>query len=985
MAAEEQFPAWASTADDTIGFYKSNKEVGLTAAQVEENKKFGENVLKTPEGKTILQMFLGQFGDRMVQVLLFAVVLGFVFAFFEEDPEERTNAFIEPFVIVLILVLNAVISVVQEIKAQASVESLKSFQPNIAHVVRDGAVQEIEAAKLVCGDIIEVGEGQQVPADCRIVKIKSSTLSADQSALTGESVPAGKQEEPVAPQGLLQDKTCICFSGCPLTRGRFLGVVIAVGVQSEIGKIHTAVTETKEQKTPLQTSLERFGDVISKGILVICIVTWLANITKFKQVGKGNPYLGAISFFKIAVSLAVAAIPEGLPAVVTTTLSLGVSRMADQNAIVTKLPAVETLGCTSVICSDKTGTLTTNEMTVKVFSVVSNREVAVFDVEGINYKPDGHLKSGKERVQNREARYAFQASAKVATLCNDAGLIWDDEAKNVKRNGEPTEAAFKVLAEKIGLPDAAGNAENAKKPLHQRLTTVSDYYLEKYPKVQTHEFTRDRKVMSVIVGADTLVVKGAYEVVLGQCNRYLDDATGDILELDQEVLGRLDTVRGNWAGGKNCYRCLGLAYKDAPDYRSWDIRNPAELKQHEQGLIWVGAVGIVDPPRDTVPPAVRKCQGAGIRVIMCTGDNPDTATAIARKIGLLGEDEDADERVCTGLKWAGMAQGDREALAKRAAILARVEPLHKQQLVKILQDQGNVVAMTGDGVNDAPALKAADIGIAMGSGTKVAQDAAKMILADDSFATIVEAVGEGRAIYNNTTAFIRYLLTCNIGEVVSCFVSSLIVGPTLLKSTQLLFVNLVTDGLPALALGVNPAEPGVMELPPRSKAEGIVNGLTLTRYLIGGVYLGFATIAAAYWWYILDDEGPRLSLHTVTHWMEQEGQTRELFEDDTPSTLAMSVLVVVEMFSALTALSERQSITVMPPWRNLYLCAAVLGSLIVHVIVIEVSFLQKIFQVVHLSREHWLVVFGLGLPILAIEEIFKFFIRKHTKKATVTQ
>jgi Ca2+ transporting ATPase len=327
-----------------------------------------------------------------------------------------------------------------------------------------------------------------------------------------------------------------------------------------------------------------------------------------------------------------------------------------------------------------------------------------------------------------------------------------------------------------------------------------------------------------------------------------------------------------------------------------------------------------------------------------------------------------------------MTQAEREAAARRAVVLARVEPLHKQQLVKILQDQGHVVAMTGDGVNDAPALKAADIGLAMGSGTKVAQDAAKMILADDSFSTIVKAVAEGRAIYNNTTAFIRYLITCNIGEVVSCFVSSIIGGPNLLRSTQLLFVNLVTDGLPATALGVNPAEPGVMELPPRSKNEGIVTPLTLARYLVGGAYLGFATIAAAYWWYILDESGPKLTYRQVTTWIRQPPEVKAIFDNNLPSTLAMSVLVVVEMFSAFTALSERQSIVVMPPWKNMYLLVAVAGSILVHILALEIPIFQRIFSVVHLDRRHWTVVIALGVPTLIIEELFKAYLRATTKK-----
>jgi len=961
---------------DAADFFGSDLQKGLTKEKIKENgEKYGKNSFPPPEKKSVFKMILEQFEDKMVIVLLFAVILGFIFAFLEDDPEERTTAFIEPWVIIIILALNAVISVVQEINAQSSVDSLKSFQPNIAHAIRDGEIVEIAAEDLVCGDIIEVGEGQQVPADCRIIKIKSTMLKADEAALTGEP-PVDKEESVLTfDEGyhvVNQDKHNCCFGGTPITRGRFQGIVFAVGVQSEIGKIKKSVDDAEDMETPLQVKLDKFGDVIAKAILVICIITWFANISKFKEAGHGSWIKGALSFFKIAISLAVAAIPEGLPAVVTTTLSLGVNRMAKEKAIVTKLPAVETLGCTSVICSDKTGTLTTNMMTVKKFSTIKDGEVTIFDVEGNNYSPEGSLQAGGIKVTNLPEHKAAQQSALIATTCNDATIILDEG--KYKRNGEPTEAAFKVLAEKIGLPTKEENDELLKKKPEERFTAVSDYYLSKYPKIRTHEFTRDRKSMSVVINPHTLVVKGAYEVVLSHCDRYMEDMTGEIKEITPEIRERIDSVRHEWAGGKNCFRCLGLAYKDAPDYESWDP-DTSKVAVHETGLIWCGAVGIIDPHRDTVPPAIKECHSAGIRVIMCTGDNIDTATAIARNIGMLKDDADVKKCTYTGAQWSTMSQEEREEAAKYAVVMARVEPQHKQDLVTILQNQGHVVAMTGDGVNDAPALKKADIGIAMGTGTKVAQDAAKMILSDDSFATIVKAVSEGRAIYNNTTAFIRYLITCNIGEVVSCFVSSIIGGPNLLRSTQLLFVNLVTDGLPAMALGVNPAEPGVMDLPPRSKNEEIVTPFTLLRYLVGGAYLGFATIAVAYYWYMFDSEGPRISFKTVTSWMTAPKELHHIFEDDTPSTLAMSILVVVEMFSAFTAISERQSIFKFPPWKNLYLVAAVIGSFAIHILTLEIPFMQRIFSVVHLDLHHWLVIFVLALPTILIEEIFKFILR----------
>ncbi|KAH0794254.1 SERCA-type calcium-translocating P-type ATPase [Histomonas meleagridis] len=977
---ESTYEAYDKDPEEIFKHFGTDPVKGLTNEKAQANiEKFGRNAFPPPSKKSILSMIIEQFQDKMVLVLLFAVVLGFIFAFIEEDPEERVTAFIEPWVIIVILALNAFISVMQEINADKSVESLKSFQPNKAHVIRDGEIVEIDAEDIACGDLVEVGEGHQVPADARVIKIKSTVLTADQSALTGESVGANKTVETIHDKELvLSQKTNCCFGGTPLTRGRFQGVVYAVGPKSEIGKIQDAVHKAGETETPLQIKLDKFGAVIAKSILVICIITWLANIPKFKEAGHGNVIKGALSFFKIAVSLAVAAIPEGLPAVVTTTLSLGVNRMAKEKAIVTALPAVETLGCTSVICSDKTGTLTTNQMTVKAFLTVENKDVNVFEVEGDSYAPKGEIKANGATVKNFPQHKAAQMAALIATTCNDATIICEekDGVEEFKRNGEPTEAAFKILAEKIGLPDDEENSKLMKMSPKERNNKVSDYYLNKYPKVRTHEFTRDRKSMSVIVGKDTLVAKGAFEVILGNCDRYMDDATGEILPLTKDVFEKIDNVRKHWAGGSNCYRCLGLAYKDAPDYKSWDVSN---IAQYEKGLIWCGAAGIIDPPRQTVIAAIKECHTAGIRVIMCTGDNPDTAAAIAKKIGMIHENDDITGKVYTGNQWAKMTDDERLEASKHVAVMARVEPIHKQQLVDCLQKQNHIVAMTGDGVNDAPALKKADIGIAMGSGTKVAQDAAKMILSDDSFATIVKAVSEGRAIYNNTTAFIRYLITCNIGEVVSCFVSSIIGGPNLLRSTQLLFVNLVTDGLPATALGVNPAEPGVMDMPPRPKNEEIVTPLTLCRYIVGGIYLGFATIAAAYWWYLYDPTGPHITFKQVLSWSTAPPEMKHIFDDNTPSTMAMSVLVVVEMFSAMTAISERQSIFTFPPTKNKMLVLAIVGSLLVHFLTLELPIARRIFSVVKLDLGHWIVILILGIPTIIIEEIFKFYIRSHTK------
>lgn len=974
----EEFHAYAHTPEEVAKYYNSDLEKGLTDDQVLINRqKYGENTVPPPKMKSIFTMILEQFQDPMVIILLISVVLGFVFAYFEEDPEERTTAFIEPWVIIFILVVNAAIAVYQDINAQKSVEALKEFTPSVANVIRNGEMREIPAKEVVVGDLIDVSEGRAISADIRLTKFRSSQVAINESNLTGEPVPVQKDIAKLPEDTPLAQRVNLAFKGTPLEKGSFTGIAYAVGTSTQMGYIEQTTQQEEEVETPLQRNLDNFSKYISVGILGICVITWVANISKFDEVGHGSKIKGGLMFFKIAISLAVAAIPEGLPAVVTMTLSLGVNRMAKSNAIVTKLPAVETLGCTSVICSDKTGTLTTNKMVVQVFATVQDGKSCVFQVNGKDYDPDGHLTAAGSKVTDMYKHKGAMMSAMVGTLANDGAIIWSEE-KGFGRKGEPTDAAIKVFAEKLGLEDQAAEEKRIKKSPKERMEDVSNYWYGKLPKVRTHEFTRARKSMSCIVGQKTLVMKGAFEVILAKCDRYIEDLTGEVKPLNDKVRAEIDACREEWAG-KKAYRCIGLAYKECTDdYKSWDITDQEKLKKYESGCIWAGSVGILDPERPDVAQSIKDCYNANIRVIMCTGDNPETATAIARNIHMLGEHEDPKGKVFTGLQWEKMNQEERQVAARNAVVLARVEPKHKRELVTILQEQKNVVAMTGDGVNDAPALSKADIGVAMGTGTTVAQGAAQMILSDDSFSTIVKAVREGRAIYNNTTSFIRYLLTCNIGEVVCCFISSLIGGPNLLRSTQLLFVNLVTDGLPATALGVNPAEPNVMDLPPRPKDENIITPTNLVRYLVGGVYLGLATIAAAYYHYIFDPLGPKLSYYEITHYHGNPHIT-EILEDETAGTMAMTVLVVIEMFSAMTAVSEHLSLFQMPPTKNPKLVLSICASLLVHIAVIEFPITQKIFSVCHLNLNQWTIIVILAFPVLIIEEIFKFFIRSTQK------
>ncbi|KAI4881228.1 hypothetical protein NFI96_033468 [Prochilodus magdalenae] len=850
------------------------------------------------------------------------------------------------------------------------------------------SVQRVRARDIVPGDIVEVAVGDKVPADIRLTSIRSTTLRVDQSILTGESVSVLKHTDPVPdPRAVNQDKKNMLFSGTNIAAGRAIGVVVATGVQTEIGKIRDEMAATDPERTPLQQKLDQFGEQLSKVITVICVAVWGINIGHFSDPVHGGSWLrGAVYYFKIAVALAVAAIPEGLPAVITTCLALGTRRMARKNAIVRSLPSVETLGCTSVICSDKTGTLTTNQMSVcRMFIVdaVAGARCVLneFTVTGSTYAPEGEVY--KDGAVVRCSQYdALVEVATICALCNDSSLDYNESKGVYEKVGEATETALCCLVEKMNVFDTDLRSLT---PV-ERATACCSVIKQLMRKELTLEFSRDRKSMSVFCSPNKLTrsATGAkmfvkvctlslcmsfyviYVVLLADFSvRIKDGAPESVLErccwirvgggarvpLTPDLREQLLSTVREWGSGRDTLRCLAMATRDSPpDPRMLNLENSTAFTEYESDLTFVGCVGMLDPPRKEVLNAVRMCRQAGIRVIMITGDNKGTALSICRRVGIITEQEEEEAEGApfggglTGREFDELPPHLQRQACRTARCFARVEPTHKSRIVEYLQSLSDITAMTGDGVNDAPALKKAEIGIAMGSGTAVAKSASEMILADDNFSTIVAAVEEGRAIYNNMKQFIRYLISSNIGEVVCIFLTAALGMPEALIPVQLLWVNLVTDGFPATALGFNPPDLDIMSRPPRSPKEPLISGWLFCRYLIIGCYVGVATVGAAAWWFMAAHDGPKLSFYQLSHYLQcSEGHADfagvqcSVFESPYPMTMALSVLVTIEMCNALNSLSENQSLLKMPPWSNPWLVGAICLSMALHFLILYVD------------------------------------------------
>lgn len=756
---------FANTAEQVLSALHADREHGLTAAEAEKRlQEYGANVLKEKKKKTNFQRFLDQFKDVMILILIAAAIVSFVIAWIEGD----AKAFFEPCLILLIVILNAIMGVLQESKAERALDALKGLSAPHARVLRDGQEQIVDAASLVPGDIIRLEAGDFVPADARL--LQSAGLKSEESALTGESVPAEKDALQAVPaDAALGDRANMVFSGCSITYGTAAAVVTATGMQTEMGKIAGLLSGEADTQTPLQKKLAALGKNLGFLALAACAIIFVVGLLN------GIPVM---EIFMTSVSLAVSAIPEGLPAIVTIVLSIGVQRMVKKNAIIRRLPAVETLGSASVICSDKTGTLTQNRMTLQKAY--------------LNGAADA-IESGSE-----DAR----ALIRMASLCCDGTVTFNADG-TATHIGDPTETAIVYAAHQFG--DTKENLNAA------------------FPRIAELPFDSDRKRMSVVVeteGRRIVITKGAFDGIAPLCSAG-------------------DTERGrviNDAMSREALRVLAIGVREIDA-----LPQPLTPETLETDLTFLGLLGMIDPPRDEARDAVAVCREAGIRPVMITGDHVVTASAIAKSLGILQEGDLA----ITGAQLDAMSDAELDDTVEKVSVYARVSPENKIRIVKAWQKKDQVVAMTGDGVNDAPALKAADIGCAMGiTGTDVAKGAADMTLTDDNFATIVDAVREGRGIYANIKKVVGFLLGTNIGEVITVFAAMLIWHKSPLLSMQLLWINLVTDSLPAIALGMEGVEDGVMRQKPKPKNEGIfAHGLGV-RVVLQGVMFALLSLAA---------------------------------------------------------------------------------------------------------------------------------------------
>lgn len=1060
------FAPWSKTIEENCRFYETSVANGLSDVEITKRReKFGPNELTKAKGKSLLKLVLEQFDDALVKILLASAMISFALAFFEEGPNpgggKDITAFIEPLVILLILVLNAIVGVWQETNAENALEALKEMQSPDARVIRNnGEVVTVPASELVIGDIVALRCGDRVPADLRVVELKTATLRCEQASLTGESVAVDKQaEDELCPIEIeLQGKTNILFSGTAVSNGQCKGMVCAIGMDTEMGKIQTQIEEAsmEEEDTPLKQKLDAFGEVLSKLIAMVCLLVWLINYHHFISFESGSfvfNFAKCTYYFKIAVALAVAAIPEGLPAVITTCLALGTRKMAKQNAIVRKLPSVETLGCTSVICSDKTGTLTTNQMSAVKFVTVDRRgtKTRAYNVVGTSYDP---TQGGVENLPDLKQDATFVVASQICAVCNSSQIEFV-EGSGYRCIGEPTEGALKVLAEKIGCEDdtkhrKAMNRRN--KNLKDGSQAVCDEILSGVDVLSTLEFDRNRKSMSVICKEKTktdkkgtanrknggnssgtenyLLAKGAPEFILERCTHIL---TPDGMEIPLTKSMRDDILKRQQSMASIALRCLALAIKSGPELgilSSYDgshshpgykiLKDPSQYEAIESEMTFVGLVGLRDPPRPEVKDAISDCKKAGIRVIVITGDNKLTAEAICAEIGVFDSMREAAEFSFTGREFTQMTKQQQRKCLKgqfNGVVFSRAEPKHKQDIVRLLRDDGHIVAMTGDGVNDAPALKLADIGVSMGiAGTEVAKEASDMVLVDDNFSTIVSAVSEGRSIYDNMKAFIRYMISSNVGEVVSIFLTAALGLPEGLIPVQLLWVNLVTDGPPATALGFNPPDTDIMTKPPRRKDDELLTRWSIFRYAVVGLYVGIATVGVFCIWFtrtsfmfidLSGDNHTTVSMKQLMDWENCASWTDGTFKGgsystatDGPSfsftgvnkcdyfnegkakasTLSLSVLVTIEMFNALNALSEDSSLFTSPPWINPYLLIAMFVSFGLHFVILYVPSFATIFSIVPLSFNEWMLVVLCALPVCILDEILKWFGRRMNEK-----
>ncbi|MGQ9688724.1 MAG: cation-translocating P-type ATPase [Desulfobaccales bacterium] len=876
--------------------------------------RHGPNELARPKKNSPLGIFLRQFASLLMLILLAAIIISL---FLQE--------ILDAAVIVAILLACAVLGFIQEYRAEKAAQALAKLAAPTATVVREGREVTIPSREVVPGDVLVLHNGDRVAADGRL--LESVNLKADEALLTGESIPMGKNAEAeVPPEAPVAEQASMVFGGTVITYGRGRAVVTATGRATQFGRIAQMLAEVETEKTPLERRMTTIGRVLAAVCLAAALGAMLLGIWR------GEALWPMIIW---GVSLAVAAVPEALPAVVTGALAIGTTRMARRHAIIKRLPAVETMGCTTVICTDKTGTLTKNEMTVRRL-YLDGRTV---EVTGAGYEPQGEfLDEGRGEPWGRE-HPVLQQAARVCLLCNDASLKKIPQGWQVQ--GDPTEGSLLVLGLKAGL-----NREGL---------------LKAYPRVAEIPFTSERKRMSTIhQGPEGLVMclKGAPESLLPYCSRSLT-AEG---EKPLPENAKEDIARAAAAMAARAFRVLGLAYRSL----EWvpDLVPASE----ETELVWLGLVGMLDPARPEAKEAVRRCHEAGIRVIMVTGDHPDTARAIARDVGLLPENP--VRGVLSGPEVDAMNDAALLGALQEVTVFARVTPEHKLRLVRLLKSQGEVVAMTGDGVNDAPALKQADIGVAMGiTGTEVTKETAAMILADDNFASLVAAVEEGRAIFDNIKKYLIYLLSCNFSEVLTLSGAILLGLPLPLLALQILWVNLITDGLPALALGVDPKAPDIMQRPPRPPQEGAFTRPVTVLLVVISLYLTLILLSL-FAYYVLYN--PR-RLPTPGQVLIQA------------QTMVFITLVLTEMVNAFNCRSDLHSLFTVGFFRNRVLVLSVLVSLGIMVIIIQWPPLSGLFHTRALARQDWLLAAALSLTILPVVEMTKWLLRRRLRQGTEAQ
>ena len=881
--------------DEVLKNLSTTKERGLSEDEAKKRlEEYGENALAEEKKKSFGEKLKEQFFDPMI-IILIAAALVSIFV----------GEALDAGIIIAIVIVNAFLSIYQEGKAEEAIAALQKMSSPKAKVIRDGDHEEVDSNKLVPGDIIVLETGDIVPADLRL--IESSNLKIDESSLTGESVAVEKHFDAVYDGKMeIGDRENLAYSSTIVTYGRGMGVVIETGHKTEIGKIATSIATVSDEQTPLQRKLAKLSKTLGILVIVICAVVMGVGL-----IYKHDP----LDMFMTAISLAVAAVPEGLPAIVTIVLSIGMGKMAEKNAIVKKLLAVETLGTTTVICSDKTGTLTQNEMTVvKVFT-----DGQVYHVTGTGYSPEGDV-TKKDEVVTIDEDENLKILSSIAALTNDAKLKLKDGEASI--TGDPTEGALLTFAEK------AGNG--------------LDNLYKNFDRLEEIPFDSDRKMMTTfhdkIFEGIASFTKGAPDVVLDRCEKVLID--GKEVELDEKL--RKEILEKNSEFARSALRCLGYAYRKHSDM-------PSEITSEsiEKDMVFVGLTGMIDPSRPEAKEAIKECKSAGIRPIMITGDYLETGLAIAKDLGIA----ERDDQAIMGRELNEMSEAELREIVKEKSVYTRVSPENKVQIVTALKQNGHITAMTGDGVNDAPAIKKADIGIAMGiTGTDVAKNTAEVILTDDNFATIVNAVEEGRIIYSNIKKFVAYLLSCNLGEVLIVLISILMNLPVPLIPIQLLWLNLVTDSFPALALGVERGEADIMNEPPRDPDEPILDTEIKITVAIQSIAITVATLLA----YLVG--------------LKWYGQAEGLHH---ARTMAFSTLIICELLRAYSSRSIDKTVFEIGVFTNKKLVFATLFSFMLMLVVIYVPVLNDAFGLMDLGPREIAVVLGSSLIPLVAGEIQK--------------